>query len=254
MTKRLFASTITAAALAAAASTAGAAGPPLAISASPFSLKLQGAATGSIHVVNPGSKAVTVDVSTGDLAVAQTGKVTVDPKEKPPLSARAWLTVAPGKLTLAPGAGADVTVNVHPPRDATPGDHYALVLLTTVPPNNVQIGVRTQIGVSVVDTIAGAVPKPVRIEAASVVTVGKKHALQLRVVNPSAFLEHLVRGAVTADIRRGARRVAHLVAAPRVLLPRSTAQIELPYPAKLRGRFSVTTEVKGARRTFMLSL
>lgn len=243
-----------AAAALAAAAVAGAAGPALTISASPFSLKLQGAATSSIHVVNPGSHPVSVQVSTGDLAVSQTGKISVDPKKRPALSARSWLAVSPGRLTLPAGGVADVSVVTHPPTNAAPGDHYALVLLTTVPPNGVQVGVRTRIGVSVIDTVAGAVAMTPKVAHAAAVKIGKRHLLQLRIVNRSAFVQRLTRGMVTLDIRRGAKRLAHLVAPARVLLPHSTALVSVPYPKAIHGTFTVTTKIGTATRRFRLRL
>jgi P pilus assembly chaperone PapD len=218
------------------AATAGAGGPALAISASPFSLHLQGAATGAIHVTNPGSQTVAVVVSTGDLAVSAAGAVSVDPKRKPQRSARSWLSVAPGRLELAPGSSADVTVVAHPPGGAAPGDHYALVLLTSVPPHGVQVGVSTRIGVSVVDTVAGGNSAPPSIHAPKVIAKGKKRMLRLQIANRGDVLQRFARGQISVEVKRGARRVARLVGPGRVLLPHSTGLITLPYPKKLHGR------------------
>lgn len=223
------------AALAASVS-ADAGGPALSISASPFSLHLNGAATGSIHVTNPGTRTVVVAVSTGDLAVSTAGTVSVDPKHKPKLSARSWLSVSPRQLELAPGASADVTVDAHPPANATRGDHYALVLLTSVPPHGVEVGVSTRIGVSVVDTLAGGKAPPPSIHAPKVIAHGKKRMLRLQIANRGDVVERFARGQISVQVERGARTVTRLVGPGRVLLPHSTGLITLAYPAKLRGR------------------
>jgi hypothetical protein len=215
---------------------AGAGGPALSISASPFSLHLQGAASGSIHVTNPGAQAVAVSVTTGDLAVSTAGTVTVDPKHKPKLSARSWLGVTPQRLQLAPGASADVTVVTHPPANASPGDHYALVLLTSVPPHGVQVGVSTRIGVSVVDTVTGGKAPPPAIHAPKVVTHGKKRMLRLQIANRGDVVQRFAHGQISIEIRQGARRVARLVGPGRVLLPHSTGLVTFTYPKKLHGR------------------
>lgn len=233
--KTLLVAAAASAALAAAAG-AGASGPALSISASPFSLHLQGAATGSIHVTNPGARAVSVVVATGDLAVSQTGKVSVDPKKKPKLSARAWLQVTPARLRLAPGASADVAVATHPPRTASPGDHYALVLLTTVPPTGAEVGVSTRLGVSVVDTVAGWKARPLAIAAPKVLVHGKTRVLRVRIANPGDVIQRLARGGISIVVMRGGRRVARLSSAPRVLLPHGSAVVALAYPGRLHGK------------------
>lgn len=233
----------------AASGAAGAGGPALAISASPFSLHLDGAGAGSINVTNPGTRGVSVVVSTGDLAVSTAGAVSVDPKHKPHRSARSWLSVTPGKIELAPGASAVVTVAAHPPRGAAPGDHYALVLLTSVPPNGVQVGVSTRIGVSVVDTVAGGKAPPPTIRTPKVVTHGKKRMLRVQIANRGDVLERFARGKISVDVEQGSRRVARLVGPGRVLLPHSTGVITLPYPARLRGRRYVLVVHAGESRT-----
>lgn len=232
-----------------AAGSAGAGGPALSISASPFSLHLQGAATGSIHVTNPGAQAVAVAVTTGDLAVSTAGAVSVDPKHTPQRSARGWLSVTPAKLQLAPGASADVTVVTHPPANASRGDHYALVLLTSVPPKGVQVGVSTRIGVSVVDTVAGGKAPPPSIHAPKVLAHGKKRMLRLQIANRGDVLQRFARGQIAVEIKQGARTVARLVGPGRVLLPHSTGLITLPYPARLHGRRYVLVVHAGKSHT-----
>lgn len=237
------------AAVLAAAGSAGAGGPALAISASPFSLHLAGSGEGSIHVTNPGTHAVSVVVSTGDLAVSTAGAVSVDPKHKPQRSARSWLSVTPARIQLAPGASAEVTVVAHPPGGATPGDHYALVLLTSVPPNGVQVGVSTRIGVSVVDTVAGGKAPPPSIRAPKVLAHGKKRMLRLQIANRGDVLQRFARGQIAVEVEQGTRTVARLVGPGRVLLPHSTGVIMLTYPARLHGRRYVLVVHAGKSRT-----
>lgn len=218
------------------AGAAAAGGPALSISASPFSLQLQGAAAGSIQVTNPGTRAVTVAVTTGDLAVSAAGTVSVDPKHKPARSARSWLSVSPARLQLGPGASADVTVAVHPPAHAASGDHYALVLLATVPPNGVEVGVATRIGVTVVDTVTGGASPPPAIRPPKAAAYGKTRVLRFQLANRGDVLQRFARGQISVEIRRGARTLARLVGPGRVLLPHSTGLITLRYPNKLHGR------------------
>lgn len=232
--KTLLALIPTAAALAAAAP-AGAASPALSISASPFSLSLQGAATGAIHVTNPGSSAVTVEVATGDLAVSQTGEVSVDPKKRPKLSARAWLTVTPARLSLGPGGSADVVVVTHPPGTAAPGDHYALVLLTTVPPQGAQVGVSTRLGVSVIDTVAGGRLRAPAIARPAALKKGKARFLRIRIANHGDRIERLAKGQISVVVERGKRTLARLRGPARVLLPHAQGVLALRYPARLHG-------------------
>lgn len=247
MKTSLAALAVLAAALVASVS-AAAGGPALSISASPFSLHLQGAASGSIHVTNPGTQAVAVSVTTGDLAVSTAGTVSVDPKRKPKLSARSWLSVTPQRLQLAPGASAVVTVVTHPPANGSPGDHYALVLLASVPPNGVQVGVSTRIGVSVVDTVAGGKAPPPAIRAPKVVTHGKTRMLRVQIANRGDVVQRFAHGQISVEVERRSRRVARLVGPGRVLLPHSTGLITFAYPARLHGRRYVLVVHAGTSR------
>ena len=61
-----------------------------------------------------------------------------------------WLTVRPSRIGLAPGASASITVAARVPRRAEPGDHDALVLLTTRPRDAGGVAVRMRVGVVVV--------------------------------------------------------------------------------------------------------
>src|SRR5438105_1116348 len=96
------------------------------ISVTPTQLALLGRATQKLTVLNPGDRAVIVDVSTGEYSIAPDGRFAVG--GRPADSARSWLRVAPARLRLGPGGSGEVTVSSAPPRNAAPGDHHALVL------------------------------------------------------------------------------------------------------------------------------
>src|SRR5437867_1255550 len=74
-----------------------------------------------------------------------------------PRRARTWLTVRPRLRTIAPGATAPVRVSARTPRGAEPGDHHALVLLTTRPVRRGPVAIRTRVGVLVLVRVRGKI-------------------------------------------------------------------------------------------------
>src|SRR4029077_11707662 len=115
---------------AAAASSPGAAdGRRIGLSASPLPLTLRGASTAAITVRNPGRRPLLVDVSRSGFARSLHGK----PRVQAAHGAAAWLWLRPKRIRLRAGAKAVLHVRAAPPRRTAPGDHPALVLLTTRP-------------------------------------------------------------------------------------------------------------------------
>ncbi len=124
---------------------------PAALAASPARLALAAGERETIRVTNSGGGVALVDVAPAGFALDLRGR----PRIVRTVSPR--LEVQPRRLTIAPGAASTVTVSATLPAGARPGDHPALVLLTTRPRPGAGLGARLQIGIVVIVRAPGAV-------------------------------------------------------------------------------------------------
>ena len=174
-------------------------------------------------------------------------------------AATSWLRIRPARFVLRPGASRSLIVTSRLPRRVEPGDHDALVLLTTRPRRGAGVAVRMRIGVVVVVRAPGRVVRRVAVRGARVRRVGRARVLELRLVNRGNVTERLGRGRIRVVLRRG-RIHATLRAGPRMLRPRTSGIVQLRYRGRLRGW--VTAQVRIApepgrhavRRTFRVRL
>jgi hypothetical protein len=144
-----------------------------------------------------------------------------------------WLRLVPATIALRPGGSAVVAVTASPPRGASPGDHPALVLLTTRPRPGAAIAVRMRIGVTVVVRVPGAIVH--RLELRSV-RIRRSGVLRLVVANRGNVAESIRHGALEVLLLARRTRPARLRPPARELLPGTRAVFLLRYPARLRGR------------------
>ena len=151
--------------VAAAASIPGAAaGRGIALSATPLRLTLRGAAGAAVTVRNPGRRTLLVEVSRAGFARSLHGK----PRVRPAGAAGAWLRIRPKRIRVAPGARAVLHVRAIPSRRTAPGDHPALVLLTTRPLGVRHVRVRLRVGVIVVLRVRGRIVRRLDARALAV--------------------------------------------------------------------------------------
>lgn len=198
-----------------------AARPPVALVAAPAHLTLEGSARAAVRVTNSGTKAVVVDVTRAGFALSQRGRPLIvrSPRAR---SAAPWLTFRPGRFTLAPGASAALLVTSRLPQRAEPGDHDALVLLSTRRLVKARVAVRLRMGVVVVVRAPGKVVRRLELRALRVARRGRKRALELVVANRGNVTEALVRVRAVVSLARSGRRVATLVARSRDVRPRTS--------------------------------
>ncbi|HEY3462103.1 MAG TPA: hypothetical protein VGK62_01455 [Gaiellaceae bacterium] len=217
---------------AAAASIPGAAaGRGIALSASPLRLTLRGASTAAITVRNPGRRALLVDVSRAGFARSLRGK----PRVQPAGRAAAWLRVRPKRIRVAPGAKGVLHVRAAPPRWAAPGDHPALVLLTTRPLGVRHVRVRLRVGVIVDLHVHGRIVRCLEPRALTVRSLGARRLLQLRLVNRGNVTERLGGKRLRLEIVRDGRVLATLRPRRSELLPHSTGIAVFVYRGRVRG-------------------
>jgi hypothetical protein len=218
-----------------------------ALSASPERVTVTGSAAAPLELTNHGAAPLVVE--------ARPGGVVLDLRGRPRLVSGAgparWLSVRPRLVSLAPGATARLAVASSPPRRARPGDHHAVVLLTTRPVRGAAVAVRMRLGVRIVVRIPGRIVRRLELRG---VGIRRGGILDVSVANLGNVTERL---RLTVTLLRRGRRVAVLRAAARELLPRTRALVGLRHPKRLRGRVTAIVELRGPpliRRAFQLRL
>jgi hypothetical protein len=239
----------------AAASISGAApGRTVALSASPLRLTLRGPSNAAIVVRNPGRRALLVDVSRAGFTRSLRGK----PRVRPARGAATWLRLNPRRFRLAPRAKTTLHVVAAPSRRAAPGDHPAVVLLTTRPLGVKHVRVRLRVGVIVDLRVRGRIVRRLDARALKVRRDGPACLLELRLGNRGNVTERLGSDGLRLSLLRGGRKLASLRPAPRELLPHSTGIASFTYRGRLRGavlaRVELRPPVRGPRRTFSVRL
>ncbi len=232
---------------AAAASIPGAAaGRAIGLSASPLRLTLKGASAAAITVRNPGRRTLLVDVSRAGFARSLRGK----PRVRPAGHA-AWLRLRPRRIRIAPGGKAVLHVRAAQPRRAGPGDHPALVLLTTRPLGLHHVRVRMRVGVIVDLHVRGRIVRRLDPRALEVRRGGEERLLQLRLVNRGNVTERLGGNRLRLALLRDGRTLATLRPRRRELLPHSAGLAVFVYRGPVRGTVLARVEVRPPGRSHL---
>ena len=225
----------------------------LSLAVHPTRLVLVGNAEGRFEVRNPTARELVVSASTADFLLRPSGRMVVSKKLQTSRSAKSWLTVSPSTLRLAPHVTETVRVLSHPAGNASPGDHHALVVFTTVPSGSGIVRTRTEIGLPVLVRIAGSVVRKLEIRSLTVEREARRKALRLVLYNRGNINERLLGRSVVVRLRRHGRTVARLVPAGRSILPGERAVFSVPVPERLHGAMTgevtvrpATADVEGA--------
>jgi hypothetical protein len=252
---------ISACALAPAAAGASAVRPPVSLVVSPSHVTLVGRAWETIRVSNSGTQPVVVDATRAGFALDLRGRPRIVPRAGGPRPAAPWLRVHPARLAIEPGAVALLTVRSVPPARAEPGDHGALVLLTTHPHPKRGLAARMRLGIVVVVRVPGRIVRRLVPLALYVHRAGKARALELLVANRGNVTELLERGCVIVTLRRAGEVLARLRPAARQLLPRTSGFLEARYAGRARGRLVARVDfaarkpcLHAPRRTYSIRL
>jgi hypothetical protein len=144
---------------------------------------------------------------------------------------------------MAPGASADVTVASTPPSRAEPGDHDALLLLTSRRRVKGGVAVRMRVGIVVVVRAPGTIVRRLEARSLGVTPRGRRRMLELMVSNRGNVTESFTRAHSVLSLFRGGRRLARLTAAPRDLRPGTNGVLEFRYRGAVRGRVSALADV-----------
>jgi hypothetical protein len=247
-----------ASALVPAAAGAGAARAPVALSAVPARVLLTGNARTAVRLTNAGTKRVVVDVHRAGFALGLRGRPRIVRGGR--RSAARWLTLRPKHFALAPRASVSLVVASKLPRRAEPGDHDAVVLLSTRPLRNARLAVRLRMGVVVVVRAPGRIVRRVELRGLRVVRRGRRRALDLFVANRGNVTESLGRARVVLSRTRTGRRLATVAAGGRDLRPRTTGVVEFRLHGRTRGLVTARVVVRAGdgrstlRRTYRIRL
>jgi hypothetical protein len=212
---------------------AGTTRPPLALTATPAHVALAGSGLATIRVTNPGLSPVVVDVARAGFSLDLRGRPKVVARGGV-RAAVSWLTVRPGRLVLPAGGSRSLTVSSRLPVRTEPGDHDALVLLTTRPQRGAGVAVRMRIGVVVVVRAPGRVVRRLVLRGLRARRWRGTQILELLVVNGGNVTEALGHGRVQLSLQRGATH-APVRAEPRELRPRTRGLVQFRYRGALRG-------------------
>ena len=207
--------------------------PPLGLTVTPARLALAGTARAGVRVTNPGRGAVIVDVGRAGFALDVRGRPRVVARAER-RAAASWLTVRPRRFVLRAGASRWLTVSSRLPGHVEPGDHDALVLLTTRPWRSAGVAVRMRIGVVVVVRVPGRVVRLVAVRGLRLRRVGRARALELVVVNRGNVTETLDASRIRLSIRHGGTGTS-LRPEARELRPRTRGVVQFRYRGRLAG-------------------
>lgn len=228
----MIAAAITAAsALASVLAGAGADRPPLALSASPTRIAVEGGSWASVRVTNAGRASVAVEVAPAGFALDLRGH----PRIATAAGVGRWLVLSPRRLAVGAGRSASVTVSAIVPRGAAPGEHDALVLLRTHLRAGAPVPIVMQVGVVVEVRVRGRVVRRLDVRGLRLEHRGRLRIVRLTLWNRGNVSEVLPVRRVRIVLRRGRRVLATLLPPRRRILPHSLAVLALHYGGRARG-------------------
>jgi hypothetical protein len=218
--------------------------PSLALTASPARVTLRGSAGATIRLRNAGRQRVVVDVRRAGFALDLRGRPRIVARR--PRTADGWVATRPRSLTLEPRGAASLTVSARPPARARPGDHLALVLLTTRPRRRGDLAVRMRLGVVVDVRVPGRVVHKLVLRKLRLRRHGRTRSLELLVVNRGNVAEEVGPRRTSLTLRRRGRVIAKLHAEARELLPRTRGVVLFRYRGRAGGSVSARAVVAPA--------
>lgn len=214
------------------------------ISVSPSNLIIPAGQVGTLTLTNPGSEASTYDLAAGNYALTANGRVQIDPRQTPGRSAKDWITITPGSVTVPAQGSTTIRVATRRVAVATPGDHQALVLITSrADTGGGGVGVRTRVGIGVVVRVPGRYVRRLSVNKPVVVRRGGSRVVQVRITNRGNINERFNKGQVRVTLRNGARRSV-VIARAQNILPGTYGIFSMPYTGPLTGPVQATAVVR----------
>ena len=231
--------------------------PAVGLAAAPARVLLPAAGTRTLRVLNPGRARVVVEARPAGYAL--------DPRGRPRIvsdRAGTWLVAVPWRVAVAPRERAELRLSARVPHGARPGDHAALLLLTTRPLAGGGVPTRIRIGVVVVVRVPGRIVHRVAIVGLRLRRIRAVRVLEIRTANRGNVDEWIgARRVVVVVLGAGGRVRARLHPAARRFLARSSGVLLARVPTAIRGRVHVVVAlarpqagVALSRRAFWLRL
>jgi hypothetical protein len=228
----------------------------IALAASPARVNVEGSATATVRVSNSGRQATVVEVRRAGFALDLRGRPRIVRAGK--RSAQSWITVRPASFALPAGGAMTMTVSAKLPHRVEPGDHAALVLLSTQPRRHAGLAVRLRLGVVVEIRAPGRIVRRLALGGLRVRRNKHVRAFDLLVVNHGNVTEHLSGERMSFALTRRGRLLGALRPEPRDLLPRSRGLVSFRYRGHARGavvlRAAIETNGSTVSRTYRLRL
>jgi hypothetical protein len=145
------------------------------------------------------------------------------------------------------------------PAHAEPGDHDAVVLLTSRRRASDGLSVRVRMGVVVVVRAPGEVVRRIRARGIHVLRRGRTRLLELSLENRGNVTESFARVNEIVSLNRGGRRLVRLHGDARELRPRTRGVLEFRYRGPVSGPLIAHVDVSSEsgqviRRAFRVRL
>jgi P pilus assembly chaperone PapD len=220
---------------------------PFSLTVSPAPLTLLGSRQTTLRVSNGGDQPLNLQLSLSNYSLRRDGRPLFGSRAGARLSARTWLRLQPTRLHLDAGEQGSVRVTAAPPRQATPGDHQALVLLAAAQGSSGTFQVRHRIGVGVLVRVEGRITRRLSIGRLTVRRAGRFDVLRVRIRNLGNINERLGKGQVTVQLRRGGQPPLTFRARARSLLPGTTGDVMATRVGHRRGTYTATVRVRFSR-------
>jgi hypothetical protein len=210
------------------------------IGASPASLEMvldQGKTTAqTILLFNQGKDPVTVTAYAWDWWHEPGNPRKFAPPGSLPHSAAKWISFVPDKVTVNPGKGANVTVVVNTPKDASAGN-YAVAWFEAVPdptPGSKELRVGARLGVLVMTEVRGRTKPAVVIEELVIAAPTASQPLRADVKLTNAGDVHLFPKGTLVIMDRKRKLVGHIGFEKQRMLPGEDRSVAVKYGGDLR--------------------
>jgi hypothetical protein len=229
--------------------------PVVSLSASPARIALGGRGRTAIELTNVGTSRVVVGAAPRSFALDLRGRPSLQVRRRSSRSAAKWLRVSPRFVSIPAGGTRTLQLSSLAPTRAEPGDHHALVLLSTRPTGAGRVGVRMRLGVRVVVRVPGAVVRRLVVRGVRVRHARRSRILDVALSNLGNVTEQISRARATVTLLASRRVVARLRFEQRELLPSARAIVAARYRGRVRGSVVARIEIRGAvTRAFWIRL
>jgi hypothetical protein len=195
----------------------------------------------TLTIRNGGDTPASIDARLAGFVLDRRGKPVVARRR----AGAGWLRVQPARVVIPPGGAAALTVSSTVPAAAAPGDHPALVLLTTQPRAAGGVAIRVRVGVVVFVRVPGRLVHHLELRALR----ARGGVLEAEIANAGNVVE---RTRVRISLWRRGRLLARLGPIARTLLPHSRGIERFRYRARLHGRLTARVEAGAVRRSFWI--